>query len=200
MPRIAPLPRAAMPELEDVFQRAEKALGFVPTSFFALGRRPEIARAFSRLAREVIGPRGTVPLALKNLVAYVASHAVGCRYCSAHMGLAAARIEGVSTEKVAAAFEYETSPLFDAAERAALRLAQNAAAVPNAVSDEDFAQLRKHFSDEQIVELVGVICIIGWLNRWNDTMATELEQAPLAFGEKHLKRSGWTVGKHGASS
>ena len=172
MPRIDPLPREAMPELEDVFERAEKALGFVPTSFFALGRRPEIARAFSRLAREVIGPRGTVPLALKNLVAYVTSHTVGCRYCSAHMGLAAAEIDGVSPEKVAA--------------------------VPNAVSDEDFEQLKKHFSDEQIVELVGVVCMMGWLNRWNDTMATELEQAPLAFGETHLERSGWTVGKHGS--
>jgi hypothetical protein len=47
-----------------------------------------------------------------------------------------------------------------------------------------------------------VISLFGWLNRWNDTMATELEEVPLAFGSKHLAARGWNAGKHarGASS
>ena len=54
----------------------------------------------------------------------------------------------------------------------------------------------KHFSDDEIVEIVAVIAMFGWLNRWNDTMATELEAPPLAFAEQYLAGRGWTPGRH----
>ena len=66
MARVKPIRREEAPELEDVFSRAEKALGFVPNSFLAMGRSPDILRAFTRLAREVIGVSGKVPLPLKH--------------------------------------------------------------------------------------------------------------------------------------
>lgn len=196
MPRVTPVRRGDVPELEDVFERAEKALGFVPNSFFVMSRAPNIMRAFSRLSREVIGVPGKAPLPLKRLVAYMASRSAGCQYCSAHTAESAASVDGVSAEKIEAIFDYETSPLFTEAERAALRLAQSAGTVPNAVTDEDMAALHDFFDDDQIVELVAVICLFGWLNRWNDTMATALETRPLAFGETHLAQSGWVPGKH----
>lgn len=196
MTRITPRRREDAPELEDVFARAEKALGFVPNSFFVMARAPEILRAFSRLSREVIGVPGEVPLALKRLVAYMASRTVGCQYCSAHTAESAAEVDGVDPAKIAAIFEYETNPLFTEAERAALRMAQAAATVPNAVTDEDMQALKRFFTEDQIVELVAAVCLFGWLNRWNDTMATGLEPRPLEFGRAHLAASGWTPGKH----
>ncbi len=196
MSRITPVKREDVPEIEDVFERAEKALGFIPNSFFILARRPETARAFSRLSREVIGVPGRVPLALKRLVAHVSSLSAGCQYCAAHAAESAASVDGVAPEKVAAAFDYERSPLFTEAERAALALAQAAGTVPNAVTDADFDALRKHFDEDQIVELVTVICLFGWLNRFNDTMATGLESRPRAFAEANLANAGWHVGKH----
>ena len=196
MPRVTPVRREDVPELEDVFARAEKALGFVPNSFFLMSRAPNIMRAFSRLSREVIGVPGKAPLPLKRLVAYMASRSAGCQYCSAHTAESAANVDGVPAEKIEAIFEYETNPLFTEAERAALRLAQAAGTVPNAVTDEDMAELRRFFDDDQIVELVAVICLFGWLNRWNDTMATSLEERPLSFGKAHLAQSGWVPGKH----
>ncbi len=197
MPRITPVRREDTPELEDVFSRAEKALGFIPNSFFTLARRPETARAFSRLSREVIGVPGKVPLALKRLVAHVASLSAGCQYCAAHCAESAASMDGVPPEKVAAAFDYERSPLFTDAERAALALAQAAGTQPNAVTDADMEEMKKHFDEDQIVELVTVICLFGWLNRFNDTMATELETRPRSFAEANLTPAGWHVGKHG---
>jgi uncharacterized peroxidase-related enzyme len=194
--RITPLQREDAAELEDVFERAERALGFVPNSFFVLARSPGILRAFSRLSREVIGVPGKVPLPLKRLVSYMASRTVGCQYCSAHTAETAAEIDGVPTEKIEAIFEYETSPLFTKAERAALRMAQLAASVPNGVDDEDMDELKNHFDEDQIVELVAAVCLFGWLNRWNDTMATGLEERPLTFGQTHLTKSGWNPGKH----
>jgi uncharacterized peroxidase-related enzyme len=196
MPRITPKPREELTDLEGVFERAEKALGFVPNSFFIMGRVPGILNAFSRLSREVIGVPGKVPLPLKRLIAHVASRSAGCQYCIAHTAEAAASVDGVAPEKIAAAFDYERSPLFSDAERAALSVAQAAGHTPNAVSDADFAALKEHFDEDQIVEIVAVICLFGWLNRFNDTMATELEQRPLAFAETNLAPSGWQVGKH----
>ena len=196
MSRVTPIRREDAPELEDVFQRAERALGFVPNSFFMMARAPAILRAFSMLSREVLGVPGKVPLPLKRLVALMASYTVGCMYCTAHTSASAAEVDGVPADKVAAIMQYETSPLFTAAERAALRVAQGMGAVPNAVTDLDMAELKKHFDEDQIVELVAAVCLFGWLNSWNDTMATHLEEGPLAFGEKHMAASGWRPGKH----
>lgn len=196
MSRITPLSRETLPELEETFKRAERALGFVPNSFFILARTPGVLKAFSMLSREVLGVPGKVPLAQKRLAALMASYTTGCMYCTAHTAESAAEVDGVPADKVAAIMQYETSPLFTAAERALLRVAQGAATVPNAVTDEDMAELKKHFDEDQIVELVTAICLFGWLNRFNDTMATGLEERPLAFGEKHMKASGWRPGKH----
>jgi alkylhydroperoxidase family enzyme len=116
-------------------------------------------------------------------------------YCVAHTGGGTSRT-GVDDDKIAAIWEFETSDLFSEAERAALRFAQAAAAVPNMATDEDFADLRKHFTEYQIVEIVAVISMFGFLNRWNDTMATALEEEPIEFAERTLKEKGWSGGKH----
>jgi len=46
------------------------------------------------------------------------------------------------------------------------------------------------------VELTAAIATFGFLNRWNDTMATELEDEPLEFAGEHLAHHGWERGKH----
>ena len=194
MPRVPSLRREQLGEFEPFFQMVEQTMGFVPNSMLTMGRRPEILRGFAALAGSVLGP-GQIGAELKQLVAFVASNAAGCRYCQAHTSHGAVRA-GASEEKLDAAFAYASSELFSGAERAALRLANDAAIVPNAVSDEHFEELRKHFSDEQIVELVAVISLFGWLNRWNDTLATELEAEPLTFARETLAPRGWSPGNH----
>jgi uncharacterized peroxidase-related enzyme len=196
MSRITPKSREELSDLEDVFERAEQALGFVPNSFFLMGRRPEMLRAFSRLSREVVGVPGRVPQDLKWLVAHVASQAAGCQYCMAHTAGSANKAKSENQEKIDSVFEYERSELFSDAEKAALTVAQGAGATPNMVSDADIKNLKNYFDDDQIIEIVGVICLFGWLNRFNDTLATNLEQEPLDFARRHLAASGWQVGKH----
>ena len=146
MPNMKPKSREDLAELEDVFKRAEMAMGFIPSSFFMMGRKPNILRAFSQLSREVLGVPGAVPQSLKWLVAHVASRSAGCQYCTAHSGAAAAGKYDVPPEKVAAAFEYETNPMFSAAERAALSFAQSAGTQPNMVSRADFDEMLKGIS------------------------------------------------------
>jgi alkylhydroperoxidase family enzyme len=103
---------------------------------------------------------------------------------------------GIDEKKLSAVWEYRTSPLYTEAERVALDFAIEAAAQPNAVTDDSFAKLKRHWTESQIVEIVGVVALFGFLNRWNDTMATPLEEEPIEVGEKFLASHGWDVGKH----
>jgi uncharacterized peroxidase-related enzyme len=194
-PRLAPLPPEHAPELKDQFETFRKRMGFIPNSILIMQRRPEMVRAFTQMAAVIWSPSSSVDLKLKRLLAHVTSRAAGCQYCMAHTAEGAHRL-GVEDRKLAAVWDYQTSPLFTPAERAALDIAVAAGSVPNAVTDEMFMELRKHWSDEQIVEIIGAIAMFGFLNRWNDTLATPLEDIPLDFGEKHLAGQGWNAGKH----
>jgi alkylhydroperoxidase family enzyme len=187
-----------------------------------MARQPAILSSFTLLVANVLGERSdaslwlglrlavrnalwtlrkmrakpSIPLSLKSLVAHATSSAAGCRYCQAHT-VGEALLQGVPADKVEALWDFESSDRFDPAEKAALRFAIAAGSSPNAVTPESFAELKQHFTDEQIVELGAVIALFGFLNRWNDTFATELESEPKALAEKHLAGSGWTIGKHG---
>lgn len=196
--RIEPLdPNALPPEMADGVAKVKQRMGFVPTAMRVLGRRPEIALGLMALGRAVYSPSGTVPLALKNLVGLVASRTAGCMYCTAHAASNASQPDsGVDARKSEAVWEYETSELFTEAERAALAFAQCAAAVPNAVTDEHFAVLYQHFDEGQVVEILSVVAYFGFLNRWNDSLATTLEDHTREFAEAHLSGLDWSLGKH----
>jgi uncharacterized peroxidase-related enzyme len=194
-PRLEPLPYQTTPELSDQFEASRKRHGFVPNSLLIMQRKPKMVKALGQLTASIWDPDSKVDLTLKRLISMVASHSAGCRYCTAHNAEAASDM-GIEEQKLAAVWEYQTSPLFSAAERAALDVAVAAGCTPNAVTDEMFDELKKHWSEEQIVEIVGAIAHFGFLNRWNDTFATPLEQDPMAFGEQHLAAHGWDAGRH----
>jgi uncharacterized peroxidase-related enzyme len=175
--RIPPLERAEIGHLEDDIADIEHDFGFLLNSVLTWARQPDLLRAILELNRVVLGT-GTVDKGLKRLVAHVASNAAGCRYCSAHTGSFADERLGVDAEKVRNAFLFDDSPLFDDRERAALRVAAGAGLSPNAVTDEDFAELRRHFTDDECIEIVSVIALYGFFNRWNDTVKTTLEDVP----------------------
>lgn len=196
MARIDPLDLETTPGLREKLKTVEAMLGFVPNSTLIMARHPALLAAFQQLAAAALGP-GRVDAGLKILVGHVASRAAGCRYCIAHTAHIAER-RHVPAEKIEAVWDFERSALFAPAERAALAFAQAAAAVPNAVEDGDYAELKKHFDQEQIVELLGVVALYGFLNRWNDSLGTPLESQPREFAEQHLAASGWAAGKHGS--
>jgi len=140
-------------------------------------------------------PDGAVDLGFMRLIAHFASRAAGCQYCEAH-SLVAAEIHGIEQDKLDAIWVYQTSPLYSEAERAALDFALAAGAVPNDVDDAIMSRMKEHWSEDQIVQILGAVCLYGFLNRWNDSMATDLEESPRSMGEKLLAQGGWTGGKH----
>lgn len=183
-------------DLREHVQFFKGPLGVIPNSVRTMSHRAPIARAFTDLNIAVMTDYGAVTPEFKRLVGYVSSFASGCMYCQAHMILASERF-GASEDRLNDVFNFEDSPHYSEAEKAALAFAHAAAQVPNGVTDEVGARLREHWSPEQIVELMGVVALFGYLNRWNDSMGSALEDLPLSKGEQRLTdTTGWTVGKH----
>lgn len=195
MTRLAPLPQQENSPLQTAFDSYRRTLGFVPNSVLIMQRRPKMVAALSQLAAAIWDKESTVDIGFKRLLAHMASRAHGCQYCMAHTAGAALRL-GVDAAKLEQLWDYQTSALFSPAERVAVDFAIAAGSVPNAVDDPLFARMKQFWSDDDIVEITGVIALFGFMNRWNDTMATPLEEEPAEVGEKYLAKRGWTGGKH----
>lgn len=179
----------------ELIQFFNETLGFCPNSVKTMYHRPAIAYAFIELNKAVMENRGRVTSALKRLIGYISSNVAGCRYCQAHTIRAAERY-GAEAEKLKNIWEFRTHSAFSEPERAALEFALASSSIPNAVDDHIAENLRQHWNEGEIVEILGVIALFGYLNRWNDSMGTELEKEAIESGEKFLKQSGWTAGKH----
>ena len=163
-----------------------------------MAHRPKLLDAFLAMGRAANDPDASTSPQLRNMVAYVASYAAGCQNCQAHTTSNAIRTQ-VEDAKIEAIWQYESNPLFSDAERAALRFAQCAATVFNGATDAEFAEMRKYYSEAEIVEILYVVCYFVFLNRWNDSCATELEGDPVRFAEAKLGGAGWQAGKHAAA-
>ncbi len=196
MPLVDPLEKGSSPEVARLAAFFDETLGFTPNSVLTMQRRPVIAQAFINLNKAVMANEGRVTNEQKRLIGYLASMTAGCRYCEAHTTLAAERY-GASKERLDNIWSYRESPVFTDAERAAFDFAVAAASVPNAVDAATAEALRRHWDEGEIVEILGVVALFGFLNRWNDSMATNIEEGAAEIGRRQLGRTGWSPGKHG---
>lgn len=194
-PLVFPKKEENDPELQKLIEFYEETLGFCPNSVKTMHHRPQIAYAFIEMNKAVMENHGRVTSALKRMIAYISSNVAGCRYCQAHAIRAAERYDA-ETEKLQNIWEYKTHPAFSDAEKAALDFAFAASTVPNSVSDEVAENLREYWDEGEIVEITGVVALFGFLNRWNDSMVTEMENGAIESGEKWLSKKGWNPGKH----
>jgi len=211
-----------MKDYEIILKEAMQGIGFVPNSLYTMGKKPNILGAFSMLFANIKGFSSSetsvwtglkifvknlqwtmkakreshleVPAYLKDLIAHVASNAAGCRYCQAHTAHTAHK-NGASIEKLQQVWDFETSDLFSDKERAALSFALAAGSTPNQVTAEHHQKLNQFFTEIQVVEVVATVAIFGFLNRWNDSMATELEDEPFRFAQEYISDK-WEPGKH----
>ena len=168
--------------------------GYHDRQNFEMENWPELRESMNNIFKLVF-PTREVSGELKQFVFTAASLASGCLHCQSHGSYHLHRI-GVSDEKIQAMWTYQDSDLFTEAARAALDLAFAAGVAPNAVEPENFEELRKHFTDTQIIEILAVIAVGGFLNRWNDTIATVTDQESVDWASEVLAQVGWDAGKH----
>ncbi|MGB5171697.1 MAG: carboxymuconolactone decarboxylase family protein [Eudoraea sp.] len=195
MPLVQPLDVNHDQETKTLANFFNETLGFCPNSVLTMQHRPEISKAFINLNKAVMSNQGRVTSALKRMIAWVSSNATGCRYCQAHAIRAAERY-GAEQEQLENIWEYRTHPAFSEAERVALDFSLAASQIPNAVDQEIKERLYLHWDEGEIVEMLGVISLFGYLNRWNDSMGTSIEDGAVESGKLYLAKNGWEKGKH----
>jgi alkylhydroperoxidase family enzyme len=162
-------------------------------------RWPELMQMFRGIVELVMVSPTSLSRQLRSELFTMASVAGGCQHCQAH-GAYTLHMMGVASERIRDIWTYEQSTEFSEAERAALRLARDGALVPNVVEPGHFADLRRHYSDRQVVEMLAVISLAGWYNRWNNSIATVTDRESAEWADVNLKAVGWELGKHGGEA
>jgi len=195
MPLVTPLASDENEEVAELARFFNETLGFCPNSVLTMQRRPAIAKAFINLNMAVMANEGRVTAEQKRLIGYITSANTGCQYCQAHTILAAERY-GATDERLESIWSFRDSSLYTAAEKAAFEFALAASSVPNAVDDNITKALHQYWDEGEIVEILAVISLFGYLNRWNDSMATTMEAGAIAAGTKRLHATDWSRGKH----
>ena len=176
-------------DFEELFKGVEAFMGYVPNAHLTMAEKPELLMAFSNLAMTIF-QSDSIDMQTKQLIALASSLSSGCKYCQAHTSHGAERA-GTDAKKIAEILKYKESNSYSEEERAILDLAFASGRAPNESNEEHFKELKKYFSDEQIIDIVSVISMFGFLNRWNDTLGTKLEDVPKGFVEEKLKPLGW---------
>ena len=176
MSRVAPIQNIHDTDIADMLAISKKMMGFKSVDTLIMAHQPEMLKSSAAWIQTILRG-GNVDPGLKRMIGYICSTSYGCTYCSAHTTYTAI-FYNVDEEKMKEAWTYETSALFSDQEKAALNLALRSSQQPNQSTDEDFDRLRKYFSEEEIVEIVFTISMYAFLNRFNSTMQTELEEAP----------------------
>lgn len=194
MPLIKPLSNIEDKETQELVTFFNETLGFCPNSVLTMQKKPHLAQAFVNLNKAVMDNAGSISSEFKRIIAYISSNTAGCRYCQAHTIRAAERYGG-EKERLEQAWDFENSILFSEAEKVALRFTIAASSVPVSTSQELEELLQHHWDETDILEIMSVIALFGYLNRWNDVMGTSLEKDAKDSAESLLQNQ-WDIGKH----
>ena len=182
-------------ETKELVKFFNETLGFCPNSVLTMQKNPALAKAFINLNMAVMENHGALTSEFKRLIAFVSSNTSGCRYCQAHTIRAAERY-GASKERLDNIWNFEQSDCFSDQEKVALKFTREASKVPVATTKEMEEELKQHWSENDIIEIMSVIALFGYLNRWNDVMGTSLEEDAVESANQYLKDKGWDIGKH----
>ena len=170
---IGPIPSSSAPaELGAVYDGLTNRAGRVPGFYGVMAHHPGALKNFLPLYASVMND-GTLEPRYKELAYLKTSHLNGCEYCSrAHTP--AAKRAGITSEQIGALTFYERSPLFDEKDKAVLLYAERMTRAAGAgLRDAAVGELKRHFSEDQIVELALVVCMANFTNRFNNGLRIE---------------------------
>lgn len=184
--RVAPLaaddPRSQDPQLEDLVS----FVGYRPHALLTMARKPGVLPAVLGLVQTTLRGAGLIEPSLRFLLAAEACRGARCGYSTVHV-VHAAKHAGLGWDKLSALPGYAASMHFDARECAALRIASAGATLPVADAGSAFGEARRYFSEDEIIEIVSIVALFGWFNRWNSLMQTTMEPVPA----EALHHVGW---------
>jgi alkylhydroperoxidase family enzyme len=175
--RIVPLhecdPRSRDPVLEELVD----FVGYRPNALLTMARKHGVVPALLNLMGVTLRGDGLLAESLRFLIATEASRRARCCYTTTHLVHAAHHL-GVSWDKLAALPSYQEDPRYTEQERKALAIATAGGSLPVRNPAQAMGQAKQFFSDEEIVEIVSCVAMVGWFNRWNGLMGSVLESVP----------------------
>lgn len=158
----------AIPEVKEIYEKTLR--GKPGNAQKALAHRPEMLKNFLGFYASV---GRSLDRKLYELIYIRISLINGCRYCTQHH-LASSKRVGLTTEDWAALQTGDYSR-FSEKEKAALNYVEKLTRNPHNVSDADFANLKKHFSDPEIVDIHLLTGLANLTNRFTDPLGLEVE-------------------------
>lgn len=169
MPRVSYIePEQASPEVREIY---EKTLKGKPGNIQKLlAHRPEVLKTFLPFYASI---GRTLERRLYELVYIRVSMINACRYCLQHH-LASSKRAGVTSEDWQSLKSGDYSK-FSPQEQTALKFAEKLTLESRNIDDADFAELKQHFSEEQIVDLDVLVALVNFTNRITDPLGAEME-------------------------
>ena len=176
-PRIPLLERDQVtPEVASVYDALQKTRGVVPNMFKTLAHTPALAIATAGYLKALLSD-GALPGFYKELLATRLSLLLGSEYATRAHALSA-RQKGATDDQIAAAKgHYEHGP-FTNAEKLGFRAAERLHRSPAEITDEFFADLKRHFTHPQIVELIAAASAFELFPRLVDALRIPITPAP----------------------
>ena len=167
----------ANPQQAVLFEHCSKMLGRVANAVRVAAHAPKIAQALlgfmiPTLREEITG---VLSINIKVLAILKTSMLNSCDYCIGH-NTALGRAVGFSDDQIAAIEgDYQASELFTPAEKAAIAWAECLTLRTYRQKPEVMTELKKHFSNEQIVEITMVSGFFNFWNRFTDGLQVDIE-------------------------
>jgi alkylhydroperoxidase family enzyme len=151
-----------------------------------------------------------IGLDLKWELFFVTHLAGGCGHCQVHggYGIYNAAMEDYPHDRIPddaeaqviarihALMDFERSDLFTDAEKAAYRLARDAGPMPTRTTAAHIEELRRHYSDREIQEILSLIVTAGWLSSAMQSQLTVTDRLSMAWAVRNLVPAGWKPGPH----
>jgi alkylhydroperoxidase family enzyme len=136
--------------------------GIEPVEIWA--HQPKMMNGMGRF-QQAVRKGNTVDERLKYLVELKGAQMIGCEFC-VDLGSQICRNSGFSDEELLAVTRYRESDLFSEREKLALDYTVAVMRTPVEVTDDLFAQMKEHFTDEQLVEVTALLTVVN-LDRFN---------------------------------
>ena len=177
MSRIRPAKKSELTDdLKIIMDQSMDLMGFIPNDALIMAKHPELLHSVNHLIKTIYS-FDSISEETRSMVGLMASQASGCNYCIAHTSNSALE-KNIPAEKLKNIWGFEDSDYFPSSEKAALRIALNAAQTPNLISDEDYNDFKNYYDENQQIEILAIISLFGFLNRWNSSLMTEIETMP----------------------
>jgi alkylhydroperoxidase family enzyme len=141
---------------------AAHGTGIEPVEIWA--HQPKMMSGMGKF-QQAVRKGNSVDERLKYLVELKGAQMIGCEFC-VDLGSQICRNSGFSDEELLALPRYRQSDLFTEREKAALDYTVATMRTPVEVSDELFARMKEHFTDEQLVEITALLTVVN-LDRFN---------------------------------